>query len=156
MGKNIGGAQYIVKNTTPAFWEKVENDSIKLYRYFCDVEPHYVKKHDGDYPIQKWTAGMWSYVWNAWLAGYEMHVDSKLHFGWCTDPYDVVTAHSILHNAGVTSVNDGLFYKGAYTNSLPYGVELNVLERRASHFYWEAVKEAAKVSPLTNKTNLEC
>lgn len=148
MGKNIGGAQYIVKNTTPQFWEKIENDSIKLYRYFCEEEPNYVKKHENDYPIQKWTAGMWSYVWNAWLFGYEMHVDSRLGFGWCTDSIHAIEKYSILHNAGVTGPDNGMFYKGAYTERLPYTDVLELNPERASSYYWKEVQETAKISPL--------
>lgn len=154
MGKNIGGAQYIVKNTTPAFWDKVEKDSVALYKYFCEVEPHYVKKHQNDYPIQKWTAGMWSYVWNAWLAGYEMHVDKGLDFCWSTDSIKNVEQYSILHNAGVTDKHSEMFYKGAYTNSLPYGDAIQIQSHRASYYYWNEVCETAKVSPLTYKSEL--
>ena len=34
MNSNSGGAQYIVKNTTYEFWNKVELDSVNLYKYF--------------------------------------------------------------------------------------------------------------------------
>ena len=153
MGKNIGGAQYVVKNTTPQFWDKVEKDSISLYKYFCEIEPHYVKKHEHDYPIQKWTAGMWSFVWNAWLAGYEMHVDKRLDFCWSTDNIERIYETKILHNAGVTQPTDELFYKGSYTNSLPYNENINLLKTRGSWYYWEEIKETAKISPLNHKNH---
>jgi len=82
LNNNSGGAQYIVKNTTYEFWDKVEKDSINLYKYFCDTEHLHVKKSEYDYPIQKWTAGMWALLWNAWLAGHETIVDERLDFGW--------------------------------------------------------------------------
>ena len=151
MGKNIGGAQYIVSNTTSEFWDKVERDSVSLYKYFCEVEPHYVKKHENDYPIQKWTAGMWSYMWNGWLAGNEIIVEPKLGFVWSTDSVRNIEKHSILHNAGVTDKHSMMFYKGAYTNSLPYNEVLEVDENRASSYYWKEICETAKISPLTNK-----
>lgn len=151
MGKNIGGAQYVVRNTTAEFWEKVENDSVALYKYFCEVEPHYVKKHEHDYPIQKWTAGMWSYMWNGWLAGNEILLEPKLDFAWSTDSVLNIEKHSILHNAGVTDANGDMFYKGAYINRLPYGDVVNVASNRASTYYWNEVCETAKISPLTNK-----
>lgn len=151
MGKNIGGAQYVVRNTTAEFWEKVENDSVALYKYFCEVEPYYVKKHENDYPIQKWTAGMWSYMWNGWLAGNEIVLEPKLDFVWSTDSILNIDKHSILHNAGVTDANGDMFYKGAYINSLPYNQIVNVASNRASTYYWNEVCETAKISPLTNK-----
>lgn len=154
MGRNIGGAQYIVKNTTPEFWDKVERDSVALYQYFCEIEPHYVKKHDGDYPIQKWTAGMWSYIWNGWLAGNEIHTTPKLDFCWSTDPIKRSENKYILHNAGVTNRHSGMFYKGEYTQRLPYNESLQIEQHICSSIYWNEICETAKVSPLTNKTNL--
>lgn len=150
MGRKIGGAQYIVHGTTYEFWDKVERDSVALYKYFCEIEPYYVKKHDNDYPIQKWTAGMWSYMWNGWLAGNEIIIDDKLNFAWSTDAIGETEKYSILHNAGVTDRHSGMFYKGAYTNSLPYNQSIEVEPHRASAFYWNEVKETAKISPLCN------
>lgn len=52
---NSGGAQHLIKKVPFAFWNKVEKDSIELYKMFCEWEPRWTKN---DYPIQKWTAGM--------------------------------------------------------------------------------------------------
>jgi len=148
MNSNSGGAQYIVNGEGWEFWDKVEKDSIKLYSHFCNTESLYVKKHDYDYPIQKWTAGMWSLLWNTWLAGYETKVDNRLAFGWSTDNISSVEKYWILHNAGVTTSDTNLFFKGKYINTLPYNEELNVDPNRASSYYWNEVKETAKKSIL--------
>jgi hypothetical protein len=148
LNNNSGGAQYIVKNTNYEFWDKVELDSVNLYKYFCDTESSYVKKYEGDFPIQKWTAGMWSLLWNAWYFGHETIVDKKLDFGWVTNPYSDVEKYSILHNAGVVNNSNGLFYKGDYINKLPYGVDLEIDKSKASLFYWEEIKKTAKKSCL--------
>ena len=145
MNSNTGGAQYIVKNTSYEFWEKVEKDSINLYNYFCNIEPHW--KGEG-YPIQKWTAGMWSYLWNGWLLGNETQIHKKLDFTWSTNSIEDIDKVSILHNAGVTDAKSGMFYKGAYINELPYGKDLSISFERASYFYWEEVQRTAEVSPL--------
>jgi MoaA/NifB/PqqE/SkfB family radical SAM enzyme len=151
MNSNSGGAQYIVKNTNFEFWDKVEKDSIKLYQHFCDVEHLYVKKHEYDYPIQKWTAGMWSLLWNAWLFGHETKVDKRLDFGWSTNHISDVEKYSILHNSGVTSGSEGLFFKGEYTNKLPYDVYPNLDKEKASYFYWQEVQDAGKKSPMIER-----
>jgi hypothetical protein len=148
MNSHSGGAQYIVKNTTASFWDKVEKDSVKLYKYFCEIEPHYVKKHGGDYPIQKWTAGMWSFLWNGWLSGHKTIVDSRLDFGWVTGGYDEVQKYSILHNSGVIDNTKGLFYKGDYINELPYNKNLYIDETKASSFYWNEIQSTGKISVL--------
>jgi hypothetical protein len=112
-----GGAQYIVKNTTAEYWEQVEKDSIKLYASFCADEPKWDRK---DFPIQKWTAGMWSLLWNAWKFGHQTKVDKRLDFCWATDKIDRWEQIPIFHNAGVTVERKDLFFKGAYINSSPY------------------------------------
>ena len=111
LNSNSGGAQHLVKNTTYEYWDKVEKDSEKLYRYFNEIESKYEKTHEGDHPIQKWTAGMWSLLWNAWLLEHETLVDKRLDFSWATDPIDYWDKRSIFHNAGVTCAC-GYFYKG--------------------------------------------
>ena len=155
MNNNSGGAQYIVKNTTYEFWDKVEKDSVKLYSYFCEVEPNYVKKNEHDYPIQKWTAGMWSLLWNAWLAGHETIVDDRMGFGWVTNPYSDVEKYSILHNAGVLHTNTDLFYKGNYINKLPYFENINVNTERASSYYWNEICETANNSVLIEVSDFD-
>jgi hypothetical protein len=148
MNRNSGGAQYIVKDTTFEFWDKVEKDSALLYDYFCKVEPNYNKNHDNDYPIQKWCAGMWAFLWNAWKFGHETIVDKRLDFGWSTNNISDVENYPILHNAGVLNTDVTLFFKGNYINELPYGKELDLDENRASYYYWQQVCEAANVTCL--------
>jgi MoaA/NifB/PqqE/SkfB family radical SAM enzyme len=160
LNNNSGGAQYIVKNTTYEFWDKVEKDSINLYKWFCDNEHRHVKKNEHDFPIQKWTAGMWSLLWNAWLAGHETIVDERLDFGWVTGDISEVDKYSILHNAGVVADNNhvhsyskGLFYKGAFTDKLPYNEPLNISEKYASFYYWKEICETANKSILIEQTD---
>jgi len=148
MNSNTGGAQYIVKNTSYEFWDKVERDSCNLYQYFCEVEPHYVKKHNGDYPIQKWTAGMWAYIWNAWAKGIETVITPKLDFTWSTNHYDSINNVDILHNAGVTGEKSDLFFKGKYLNSMPYNEPLEINKAYASYYYWEELQKTKEVSIL--------
>jgi hypothetical protein len=148
MNYNSGGAQYIVKNTNYEFWDKVERDAVKLYEYFCKEEPNYIKKHDNDYPIQKWTAGMWSLLWNAWYYGHETVVDSRLDFGWVTNNIAEVDKYTILHNAGVTESSKDLFFKGNYINKLPYKESLDINPDKASYFYYEWVKKVGEKSKL--------
>lgn len=146
MNSNSGGAQYIVKNTTFEFWDKVEKDSVALYQMFNEMEPSYIPRQQPDYPIQKWTAGMWSFLWNAWYFGHETIVDDRLGFAWVTDNKSTIDNHVILHNSGVTDSSTGLFYKGNYINKLPYGEILDVNEEKASYFYWKEVLETGKKS----------
>ena len=144
LNSNSGGAQHIVKNSTYEYWDKVEKDSIKLYKWFCEQEPLY--KGEG-YPIQKWTAGMWSLLWNAWLFEHETKVDKRLDFCWATDPISRWDEVCIFHNAGVTE-HGKLFMKGNYTNSLPYGIENTFDSNFCSYNYANEIIETSIKSIL--------
>jgi len=148
MNSNSGGAQYIIIGEDHNFWDKVERDSVEMYKYFCKVEHLYKPKYEGDPPIQKWTAGMWALLWNAWKSGHETKVDSRLDFGWTTHGIDTVEKHWILHNAGVMADQKDLFYKANYMNKLPYNENLQIRENSASMYYWQQVQDTAKVSVL--------
>lgn len=145
MNSNSGGAQYIIIGEDYKFWNKVEDDSIKLYSYFCSQEPLHIGP---DYPIQKWTAGMWSLLWNSWLFGHETKVDKRLDFGWATNDISDTKKYWILHNAGVTETHKDLFHKGSYQSRLPYKDQLNIRPTSASSYYWNEIKETSSVSIL--------
>ena len=139
-----GGAQHVIKNVNYEYWDKVEKDSIELYKYMHNNEPNYISKHEGDYPIQKWTAGMWSLLWNAWYFDHETRVDHRLNFCMATDPISFWDKNPIYHNAGVTENDKGMFFKNMYNNSIPYNsLELsNFDSNRCSYNY---VKELLEV-----------
>lgn len=143
-----GGAQYIINGEGYDFWDKVERDSITLYDFFSKEEKNYKKKHENDYPIQKWTAGMWSLLWNSWVSGHPSEIRKELDFGWSTNHISDIDKYWILHNAGVTTSKDGLFYKAEYMNKLPYNLNLNIKEDRASKKYYEEIQKTEKKSCL--------
>ena len=144
LNSNSGGAQHIVKGSTYEYWDKVEKDSIKLYRWFCEQEPLW--KGEG-YPIQKWTAGMWSLLWNAWLFGHETKVDKRLDFCWATDNINRWNDVSIFHNAGVTE-HGKLFMKGNYTQSYPYEIKNTFDSNFCSFNYVNEIIETSQKSCL--------
>lgn len=148
MNNNSGGAQYIIKGEGYSFWEKVESDSIKLYSYFCNREAFDIERMKPHYAIQKWTAGMWALLWNAWRSGYETKVDKRLDFGWSTNHISDTQKYWILHNAGVTGADTDMFYKGAYMSQLPYKDKLNINQQKASFYYWNEIQETAKKTVL--------
>jgi len=151
-----GGAQYIVKNTTPAFWYKVYEDSPKLYNVMAKWEEKYKKTPPADYvgspyhPIQKWCAEMWATLWNAWVFGHHTLVDKELDFVFATDTLARTQQVKILHNAGVTDKDkERLFFKGDYINKNPFAIENFswVDQNSASKKYTDAI-ELAKQARL--------
>lgn len=143
-----GGAQYILKNLTYDYLEKVEYDSVKLYDYF--IQDLRVRPKTDDYePIQKWTAGMWAFLWNAWYFGHETETPKELDFAWATDRVEAWQERMIYHNAGVMEdQRDRLFYKGDYIDKRPYGIDNTYSEDFASHKYVKEIIETARESPL--------
>lgn len=141
---NSGGAQHIIKNSTYEYWDKVEKDSIKMYKWFCEQEPLW--KGEG-YPIQKWTAGMWSLLWNAWLFGHETKVDKCLDFCWATDHINKWNEVSIFHNAGVTE-HGKLFMKSKYIDSTPYKIENTFSPNFCSFNYVNEILHTSKLTCL--------
>jgi hypothetical protein len=134
-----GGAQHIVKNTTYEYWDKVESDSIKLYNFLSKEEKNWKKD---EYPIQKWTSGMWSLLWNAWLFGHKTKVVKELDFCWATDGICNWEKTNIYHNAGVTSENRDMFNKSYYQNILPYNLDITKFNQiYCSYNYLKLVKK---------------
>lgn len=138
LNSNSGGAQHIIKGATAEYWHKVEMDSIKLYDYLTYVASDW-PENKGQ-PIQTWTAGMWSLLWNAWLFGFEVKVDKKLDFCWPTDNISKCDEVSILHNSGVLTTGNGLFYKGDYMNAFPYHTDINQYDKeKCTYRYVEEI-----------------
>lgn len=76
--RGSGGAQYLLQGVGRSYWEKVYDDSVALRRFFDDYFGRLrLQKH----PTQLvWTAGMWAYLWNLWLAGLETVVHPEMTF----------------------------------------------------------------------------
>ena len=150
--ENSGGAQYIMKNIDATFWDKVEQDSEELYKFFMNhlkAFPQSPKYH----PIQMWTADMWAVLWNAWYFKHETKVVKEMDFIWPGHTQDEWKNKYIFHNAGVVvSINDSerLFFKGKYMDKLPYNdIDLNWLKKdRCSYLYAQEILETAKTSCL--------
>lgn len=117
---NSGGAQYLLKNIDINFWEKVEEDSNKLYTVMCDYEKKYpTSKH-----VQKWCADMWGVLWNCWKNNKETRIVIDLSFSWATNSINTPQSykkHNIFHLAGISKefieMNPDYFYKGKYNKT---------------------------------------
>jgi hypothetical protein len=147
--ENSGGGQYYVKGLTAELIRKIEMDATRIYDYLCFRE----KLWKGvDYPIQKWTSGMWAFLWNLWLFGYDVKVHKDLGFTMATDMYKTVPKKLFYHNAGVGG-RKGYFNKMTYQDKLPYGLNLK-LQDNASKWYYELIQEVEKNSVLIRDKGL--
>lgn len=129
------GAQWVVSQPTYEYWNKVYKDSNLLYRYLSKLT---------DSSIQKWTAEMWAQLYNAYLFGKTCQNHAELNFAWPTDPVNRYYETKMLHNAGVTSDQDGMFFKGKYAHTSPFEDDLSLIDPgKASIKYVEAIKEVS-------------
>ena len=145
---NSIGAQYIMKNISYNFWEKVENDSERLFKEITDLNNIKKLENPEYHELQIWCADMWAVLWNIWKLGIKTECHDDLLFAWGTSPIEEWDRLYIFHNAGVVGPNSGFFYKSNYMNRFPYNENLNINESTASYKYWQEIKETAKVTVL--------
>ena len=149
MNSNSGGAQYIMKNIDWTYWEKVEQDSEKLFKEITELN-NIKKASDPKYhELQIWCADMWAVLWNGWLEGNETKVVPEMDFSWATDSINRWDETTIYHNAGSTCSCGGLFYKSLYMDSLPYSIEIEKFSKEKNCYnYVLEIKETAQKSCL--------
>lgn len=129
----VCGAQWIISKPTYEYWNKVYEDSIKIYRYLNS-------RTYSD--IQKWTAEMWAQLYNVYYFGLNAEVNKELDFCWATDPIERYYETNILHNAGVIEKDNDLFFKGKYITKTPFKEDLSFVDKnKASSKYVDAIKE---------------
>lgn len=139
-----GGAQKLIKGVHADYWESVEKDSMALYKLMMTPKVQAMKKEDDPNPIQAWTASMWAELWNGWKRGVVVETPREFDFAWATDVVDKWDAVSFFHNAGVGNSNSGMFFKGDYTDKLPYDEELELDKGRCSNIYFDIVKRVGE------------
>jgi hypothetical protein len=130
------GAQWVISKPTYVYWNKVYEDSIKIYRYLNSLT---------NSNIQKWTAEMWSQLYNVYYFGKDTKVDRQLDFCWATDNVERYYETKMLHNAGVTDKYNDLFFKGKYIHESPFNEDFSFVNKgKASIKYVEALKEVVE------------
>ena len=155
---NAIGAQYLMKGIDYKFWDTVERDSERLYKEITDLNNEKViedrrtmppdEARQPYHPLQIWCADMWAVLWGGWRRGYKTNCLPEFDFSWGTSTKEDYHKLNIMHNAGVTSPNEGLFYKAEFMNELPYGKDLKIKEDSASSMYYDWIKLTESKSVL--------
>ena len=145
---NAIGAQYLMKGVDYYYWDRVETDSENLYKEVSELNRKKKIEDPTHHELQIWCADMWAVLWGAWRKGYKTNCHSNFDFSWGTSSEDEYFKMNIMHNAGVTDSNSGLFYKAQYMNSIPYTEPLKINEGTASWHYWNWIQETSKKSVL--------
>lgn len=145
---NSIGAQYLMKGINAGFWENVEKDCERLYNEITVLNNMKKSKEPEYHELQIWCADMFALLWNGWKLGKETVCHPDLEFAWGTSSESDYDRLNILHNAGVTTSADGLFYKAEWMNRLPYNQNLNIKDGTASKKYYEIIQQVEKKSVL--------
>jgi hypothetical protein len=145
---NSIGAQYLMKGINAKFWENVERDCERLFKEITNLNNKKKSADPSHHELQIWCADMWAVLWNGWKMGKETVCHPDLEFAWGTSTEEDYNKLNILHNAGVVTSADGLFYKAEYMNKLPFNEPLKIKEGTASRKYWDIIQSVAKKSVL--------
>ena len=145
---NSIGAQYLMKGINAKFWENVEKDCERLYKDITTLNNQKKSADPSHHELQIWCADMWAVLWNGWKLGKETVCHPDLEFAWGTSTEEDYNKLNILHNAGVVTSADGLFYKAEWMDRLPYNRNLNIKEGTASRKYYEIIQQVEKKSVL--------
>ena len=146
--KNSIGAQYIMKNLTYYYWDRVEKESELLFKDVNVLNNKKKAKDPTHHELQIWCADMWAVLWNGWKMGYETICNSNMDFSWATSNEEDYLKMNIFHNAGITGSDSGKFYKAHYMDKLPYNENLQITPNTASWYYWNEIQKTAKKSVL--------
>lgn len=120
-----GGAQYILKNISIAFWEKVYRDSESIFELLTNFNSEEMQKAVlyNDYKpstIEAWCADMWAILWNLWHHHQEVKIHSELDFSWPTESIEQWSNKAIQHYAGLHTDKKNFFYKRDYIHYPPW------------------------------------
>lgn len=145
-----GGAQYLLKNITTEFWQKVFHGCIKVRMLLGSINRRFFESEDKGF--QSWCADMWSILYNLWSEGRETECPIEMDFCWATDKIEKWKEVQIYHDAGATSRNHDeaiLFHKREpdYVNNVktPFRDDLSdVSSQHCSFFYAREIEEAGK------------
>jgi len=147
--QNCGGAQYLLKNCGPDFWDKIERDSELLFdeikAYNTDIKEKY-EDEGKQVPstIQAWCADMYTMFWNGLLFGNEIEIHRSLDFAFAKSPGHELQKKNILHYSGDSLYSPGpVFIKNNYKHYPPYyDTSLNNVTRiTASYFVVNLIRQ---------------
>ena len=145
---NAIGAQYLKKGATYDYWDLVEKRCEVLFKDITALNNEKKRIDPTYHELQIWCSDMWAVLWLAWQMGAETRCHPNMEFSWGTSIEEDFYRLNIMHNAGVTSPNEGLFYKAQYMNSYPYDLDLKINEGSASKKYYEQIQKVEKITCL--------
>lgn len=157
-----GGAQYVLKNITSQFWERVESSCIEIRKDLAAAnQKHFYKRAQQEglslenAGVQSWCADMWA-MWGTMLSqGIEWEAPTWMDSVWASDHVTRLQGDKkgvfILHNTGIDADSarysfQKLHYRAdnIYPNEWPWfnNTLTHVSDQYCSWYYAEALKSA--------------
>ncbi|WEA01826.1 hypothetical protein [Mucilaginibacter sp. SJ] len=128
--ENAGGAQYLLKNVSALFWQKIERDSTSIFSIFeaDNDRDGFCARLQPNVRIQSWCADMWAIWWNALFFKIPFKISKELDFAWAGSPIDEWVSKRILHYTGSAEKEDkSVFRKSNYTRYPPFHDDLSAI-----------------------------
>lgn len=144
---NTGGAQYILKNMTSDIWRDVERQVLLIRKAFVYSQPNSINSRYFSCEaagFQSWCADMWALNMALWSRQRPVETTSMLDFSWATDNRETFLRKPIMHNAGATGTQPGVFFKSNWMEKSPIGVNHAIKKDTASWFYVKEIKDTAQ------------
>jgi len=150
---NSGGAQKLMKNVPALFWQNSYNLQMCMWREIPPISQRIKEEKDKageDYlMLQHWTMSMWSELWMAWKLKKQTRVPKEFNFHFAIDHINRWGEYAFFHNAGVVDESRGIFFKGKFSDQLPYGYEIpNANTKVTGWKYFQYIQEVGKKSCL--------
>lgn len=148
LGDNIPGAQIVFNSPDPEWFKQSYIKCQELYTWLDSVESEYTARYSlegnpDEYPIQKWTAQMWTDVWVPADNGIIWTTSPELDFCFATDDMKTMNERKIYHDAGISQGDKTHFFKGQYDHGKePFGEDFSFVDpSTASYFYVQAINK---------------
>lgn len=145
---NCIGAQYIMKDVSFYFWERVERECENLYKDVSELNRRKKAQDPTHHELQIWCADMWAVLWGAWKMGKQTVCHDNMNFSWATESEEIYFSRNIFHNAGITDDHTDLFQKFKFMDRLPYNRNLSIKEKMGSWHYYQLIQRVGQNSKL--------
>ncbi|QNK61232.1 hypothetical protein H7F33_11690 [Pedobacter sp. PAMC26386] len=131
--KHSGGAQYVLKNVTSAFWLKLEADCEKMFGMLENYNAQSGFYVEGKQKFESWCTDMWCLWWNAILIQKNVRTHVQLSFSWAETLIEI--ENPIIHYTGrVAKENKGIFRKNNYVNGHPFYAQFNSINKGTASY----------------------
>jgi hypothetical protein len=145
---NCIGAQYLMKDLSYEYWDWVEKKCDKMFKEITELNNRKKQENPKYHELQIWCSDMWAVLWKGWLTNKKTIPHPNFNFSWSTSSEADYHKMNIMHNAGVTTSKEGLFYKAEYMSKSPYNNSIEPRKGVANWFYWDWVQKTAEKSCL--------